>query len=171
MADITNVKLGACSVKFNDVDLGHTKGGVTVNYEPEYYDIQVDKYGNSVAEKVLIGESLKVTVPLAESVLSNLEIAMPAASESGTPTADAITLGRVAGERMAQYAAALVIHPLANEASDRSEDVVIYKAIVAEAIEMKFANDGERIIEVVFHALIDESKSDGNYLGLIGDSD
>jgi hypothetical protein len=170
MADITNVKLGACSVKFDDVDLGHTKGGVTMNYEPEYYDITVDKYGNTPAEKVLVGESWKITVPLAEATLANLGIAIPGATEVGSPV-DSLTIGRVAGERMAQYAASLVIHPLANAADDRSEDVVIYKAIVAEPIEHKFSNEGERIIEVVFQAIIDETKSDGSYLGLIGDSD
>jgi hypothetical protein len=168
MADITNVKLGACSVNFNAVDLGHTKGGVTVSYEPEYYDIAVDKYGNTPAEKVLVGESLKVTVPLAEATLANLKIAMPAFTADGD---DALTLGKEAGERMAQYAKQLILHPLANATDDRTEDVVIYKALVVEPIEYKFTNEGERIIEVVFQALIDETKSDGNYLGLIGDSD
>ena len=167
-ADITNVKMGPCSVTFNDVDLGHTKGGVTVTYEPEYHDIAVDKYGNTVVEKVLIGESFKVTVPLAEHTIANLEIAIPAGTDAGP--GDMVTIGQDAGELMAQYAKVLVLHPLANSAGDRSEDVVIYKALVAEPIEFKMGNDGEKIAEVIFHALLDETKSDGNRLALIGDS-
>lgn len=166
MASIANVKIGACSVKFNNVDLGHTKGGVTVAYEPEYHDITVDKYGNTVAEKVLIGESLKVTVPLAEYTIANMAIAMPA----GTATADLVSLGKDAGERMLQYAAQLVLHPLANDSDDLSEDVVLHKAIVAEPIEFKFEYEGEKVAEVVFQALIDENKTSGNRLGFIGDS-
>jgi hypothetical protein len=168
MADITKVKLGVCDVTFNSVNLGHTKGGVTVSYEPEYVDIQVDKYGKSVAEKVLVGESLKVTVPLAESALANIEIGIPAATDVGP--SDRATIGKVAGLRMAQFAHELVLHPSANGASDRSEDVVLYKALAAEAIELKYGNEGERVMQLVFHALIDETKSDGNYLGLFGDS-
>lgn len=166
MASIANVKLGACSVKFNNVDVGHTKGGVTVSYEPEYHDVTVDKYGNTVAEKVLVGESLKATVPLAEYTIANMAVAIPA----GTATSDMVTIGKDAGARMLQYAAQLVLHPLANDSDDLSEDVVLYKAIVAEAIEFKFEYEGERVAEVVFHAMIDENKTDGNRLGLIGDS-
>lgn len=166
MADIANVKLGACSVKFNNVDVGHTKGGVTVTYEPEYHDITVDKYGNTVAEKVLIGESLKVTVPLAEYTIANMGIAFPA----GTATTEKVTLGLDAGARMSTYAKQLVLHPLANDSDDLSEDIVLHKAIVAENIEFKFEYEGEKIAEVVFHALIDETKSSGNRLGFIGDS-
>lgn len=168
MADIDNVKLGPCSVKFNGVDVGHTKGGVTVNYEPEYHDVQVDKYGNTVAEKVLIGESLKVTVPLAEHTIANMLAAMPAATSAGAGAR--ATIGKDAGMRMSSVAAELVLHPLANDANDLSEDVVLHKAISAEGLEWKYAADGERMAEAVFHALLDESKSDGNRLGFIGDS-
>lgn len=167
MADIDNVKLGACSVKFNGVDVGHTKGGVTVAYEPEYHDITVDKYGNTVAEKVLIGESLKVTVPLAEHTLANMAVAIPAGDLNGT---DKLGIGTDAGLRMSTVASELVLHPLANDASDLSEDVVLHKAVVAEAIEFKFSVEDEKVAEVVFHALIDETKTDGNRLGFIGDS-
>jgi hypothetical protein len=167
MADIDNVKLGPCSVKFNSVDVGHTKGGVTVSYEAEYHDIQVDKYGNTVAEKVLLGESLKVTVPLAENTIANMEIAIPAGTDV---TGDRVTIGKDAGLRMSTVAKELVLHPLANESSDLSEDVVLHKAVVSEGIEWKYAADGERMAEVVFHALLDEAKADGNRLGFIGDS-
>lgn len=167
-ADVTNVKMGPCSVTFNGSDLGHTKGGVTVSYEPEYHDITVDKYGNTVVEKVLIGESLKVTVPLAEHTIANLEVAIPAGTDGGSGSR--VTIGQDAGELMAQYAHTLVLHPLANAAGDRSEDVVLYKAVVGENIEFVMGNDGEKIAEVIFHALLDESKSAGSRLGLIGDS-
>lgn len=166
MADITEVKLGVCEVSFNNVDLGHTKGGVVVSYAPEYVDIQVDKYGNTTADKRLLGEKFTAKVPLAESTLANLSVAMPA----GTTTANKITLGSKAGVGLAGLAHLLVLHPQANEASDRSEDVIFYKAVAGSPVELGFTNDGVRIIEVTFEAMIDETKSDGDYLGMIGDS-
>lgn len=168
MVDATNVKMGVCSVKFNGNDLGHTKGGVTVNYAPEYHDISVDKYGNSVVEKVLIGESLKATVPLAEFTVENLLVAMPASTVGGSNTR--ATVGKDAGALLSSAAHMLVLHPLANAANDLSEDVVIYKAVVGSEIEIGMNNDGEKIIEVEFEGLIDETKSPGSRLGLFGDS-
>lgn len=167
MADIDNVKLGVCSVSFNGVDLGHTKGGVVVNYEPTIHRVEVDKYGKSLAKPILIGEKFSVEVPLAEFTLANLQVGLPA----GTDATDAVTLGREAGYDLSAEAATLVLHPIANEASDRSEDVVLYKAVVTEAVELSYMVDGERVIKVTFEAMIDETKSDGNLLGLMGDSD
>jgi len=166
MADIQNVKMGVCSVKFGSTDLGHTKGGVTVSYEPDIQDITVDKYGSTPAEKVLIGQKLRATVPMAESTLENLAIAM-----AGTnATATKITLGGSVGTRLSSVAGQLVLHPIANASNDLSEDVVIYKAVAVNTIEIPFMVDSERIVEVEFEGIIDESKVDGNMLGLIGNS-
>ena len=165
MADITNVKLGVCSVTFNGVPLGHTKGGVVVTYTPDYHDVTVDQYGNTVVEKVLIGEKLTAKVPLAESTLANLAVAIPAGDGTGN-----LTIGKQAGELMAQYAKELVLHPIANEANDLDEDVVFFKALNTGEVALNFMFDGERVVEVTFEALLDETQTDGSYLGLIGDS-
>lgn len=165
-ADIDNVKIGVCSVKFNNVDLGHTKGGVTVSYAPELHEVTVDKYGNTPVDEVLIGEKFVVRAPLAESTLANIQVAIPEGTTSGTK----VTIGTDAGQSMAADAKELVLHPIANESDDLSEDVVIYKALVTNTIEIPFLFDGEKVLEVEFTALLDESKSNRNRLGLIGDS-
>jgi len=167
MADITNVELGVCSVSFNGVDLGHTKGGVEVSYEPEYKDVSVDKFGNTVVEKYLIGEKLTVKVPLAEFTIANLKVAMPQGAYAGAANAR-LTVGASAGQVASADAAQLVLHPISE--GTRRHDLVIHKAYVASTITLNHAVDEEKIIEVTFEALLDETKSDGNYLGFIGDS-
>lgn len=167
MADVTNVKVGVCSVTYNSVDLGHTKGGVEVSYEPEYHDVSVDKYGNTVVEKYLIGEKFMATVPLAEYTIANLNKAMPQSTLAGGGN-ERVTLGATSGQKATTDAAELVLHPIAE--AGRDFDIVIYQAYVASTITLQHSFDEERIIEVVFEAILDESKSDGNYLGLIGDS-
>lgn len=167
MADITNVKVGVCNVYFNGVDLGHTKGGVEVTYEPEYHDVTVDKYGNTVVEKYLIGEKMMAKVPLAEYTTANLNVAIPQSTLAGGGN-ERITIGAQSGKKSTTDAAQLILSPIAT--SDSSEDIVIHKAIVSSQVVLNHVYDGERIIEVTFEALLDESKSDGNYLGLIGDS-
>ena len=167
MADVTKVKVGACSVTFNGTDLGHTKGGAEVTYEPVYHDVTVDKYGETVVEKVLIGEKLMAKVPLAESTIANLKVGMPQGEFAGAGNAR-ITLGAVAGNKASALAAQLVLHPLAE--GTKAFDVVIHKAYVANQIVLSHTVDGEKVIECEFHALLDESKSADNYLGFIGDS-
>jgi hypothetical protein len=167
MSDISNVQLGVCSVLFNGVDLGHTKGGVEVSYEPVYQEITVDKYGETVVEKVLTGEKLSAKVPLAEFTIPNLKVAIPAATFAGAADAR-VTVGKSAGAKASASAAQLVLHPISE--GTKRHDVVFYKAHVSSQIVLAHKNDEQKIIEVEFTALLDESKSDGNYLGLLGDS-
>jgi hypothetical protein len=169
MADVTNVKIGACSVKFNSIDLGHTKGGVTVNYSPEYAEITVDQHGNTPVDKSLVGEVVTITVPLAESQVANLAKAMPLGTLAGSGDGR-VTLGKNAGARLGAQAHQLVLHPLANASDNLAEDVVIHKAVVHGEVEIGFNNEDERILEVEFIALVDTTKADGNWLGFIGDS-
>lgn len=169
MSDITNVRMGACSVSFDGVDLGHTKGGVEFNYEPDYQEVTVDKYGSTPVEKYLIGEKVTIKCNLAEDTIANLNVAIPQGTQAGSGNAR-LTLGSNAGKAASDDAAQLVLHPLALASSTRTYDVVLYKAYVDSAVTVPYKNDEETVVEVTFVALLDETKSDGNYLGLIGDS-
>lgn len=167
MASILNVKIGRCDVSYNGVDLGHTLDGVEVSYEPEYKDVSVDKYGSTIVNKYIIGEKLTAKVKLAEFTIANLKIAMPQGSFAGAANTR-LLLGHSAGVKATDTAAQLVLHP-SNEGT-RIHDIVIYKAYVGSAVVIPMKNDEEKMVEVTFEALIDETKSDGNYLGMIGDS-
>lgn len=167
MPDVTNVKMGACTATFNSVDLGHTMGGVEVSYEPVYADVMVDKYGQTVVEKYLVGEKFTAKVPLAEFTIANMKVAIPNATFAGAANARA-TVGQVAGQRMGAVAAQLVLHPI--NMGTRANDIVLHKAVVTSQIALNHKVDEQKIIEVTFEGLLDETKSAGNYLGLIGDS-
>lgn len=160
-----NVSLGPCQVTLNGVDLGHTQGGVVLHYEIETHDTLVDKYGNTPIEKYLLGEKLYVTVPMAEYVLEKMELAIPL----GTVAGQKMQIGSVAGKKMSDYSGQLILHPL-EMGSDKDLDVIIYKAVAVSNVEVTFGADSERIMSVEFHGIIDETKSDGNLLGMIGDS-
>lgn len=167
MADITNVQMGTCDVEFNSVDLGHTAGGVEVTYEAEYADKQVDIYGNTVVDKLLSGERLIAKVPLAEFTIANLRNAMPQAQFAGAANAR-ITVGAKAGKKASDDSYQLVLHP--SQEGTRRHDVVLHKAYVESVEPITHTNEDQKVLMVTFVALLDESKSDGNYLGLIGDS-
>lgn len=167
MADITNVQVGVCEVTFNGVNLGHTKGGVEVSYEPNYHEVSVDKYGETMVDAYLVGEKLEAKVPLAEYTIDNIAVAIPQGAAAGAADARQ-TIGAVAGKQLSSVAAELVLHPI-NE-GNRSRDIVFHKAAVMSQVVINHAVDEETIIEVTFRALLDETKADQNYLGMIGDS-
>lgn len=167
MGDITKVKVGVCSVVFNGVDLGHTKGGVEVSYEPTHMDVQVDKYGNTVVEKYLTGEKFTAKVPLAEYTIANLRVSMPQAQFAGAANSR-ILLGASAGQAAKVDSALLVLHPVSE--GTKAFDIIMYKAYVSSQITLNHKVDEVKVIEVTFEALLDETKNDGNYLGMIGDS-
>lgn len=167
MASVDNVKVGVCSVTFNGVDLGHTLGGVEVVYEPSHYDVIVDQYGETVVEKKLVGEKLTAKVPLAEYTIANLKAAMPQGQFQGAANRR-VHFGKSSGSSAKSVSAQLVLHPI-NEGT-RAFDVVFHKAYVASEITLVHKIDETKVIEVEFEALLDETKSDNNYLGFIGDS-
>jgi hypothetical protein len=167
MADATKIQLGVCSVTYKGVDLGHTIGGVTVTYAPEFYESKVDKYGSSVVEKFLVGERLSAKASLAEWTLANLQVAINQGTLAGD---DSVTVGSIAGKKASLNAGLLVLHPIAAGASVRDYDVSIYKAVVTNELTIEHKNDGEKLLPVEFDGLVDEGRTDGNMLGFIGDS-
>ena len=167
MADASKVKVGVCSVNLGGLDLGHTKGGVEVSYEPVYKDVQVDQYGETVYDKVLIGEKWTAKVPLAEKTIANIRNAIPQGEFAGAAN-KRMTIGHNSGQSGRADAQQLVLHPLAE--GTRAYDIVFYKAYAMGTVVLNHKVDEETIVECEFIALIDETKSDGNLLGLIGDS-
>ena len=143
MADITNVKLGVCTVTFNKIPLGHTKGGVVVTYEPAYHNVTVDAYGETPVDMRLLGEKLIAKVPLAEATLANLQVAIP----EGTTSGSKLTIGSTVGDSLSDEAKELVLHPIENTPSNLDDDVVFHKAVVTNTVEIPFQNDAERVIE------------------------
>lgn len=152
-ADIQNVKIGACSVTFGGTDLGHTKGGVEVSIKTKKADITVDETGETPRDFSLLGEEITVKVRLAETQVANLANILPMATlEAGNA---GLQVGSKAGKRFAQYAKELVLRPIGN--TDDSEDVILYKAISLSEVSVPYTNDEERVIEVEFQALWDET--------------
>lgn len=170
MADATKVALGVCSVSFDSVELGHTKGGVEVTYEPIWHDVTVDAYGESKVDKRLMGEHITAKVPLAEYTVANLKVGMPAGTivtDGTTPTKTRIDVGSEAGVKASAEAAELILTPV--DATGVEHTITIHKAVAGNQITLNHVNDDERIIEVEFEGLIDEANANGARLFSIGD--
>lgn len=168
MPNLSNGRMGAASITFGGQTIGHTSGGVTFHYEPHLNDIIFDQYGDTPADKILGGENLQIVVNLAEPVVDLLQVAIPEGIQAGSGGNKRLTIGKDAGFSLRSVAAQLVLHPLDKTVSDTTEDVVIYKAVVADTVELNYEVDNQRVFQVTFQALLDESFGNSRRLGHVG---
>lgn len=167
MGSASNVSLGVCNVTINGTDVGHTKDGVELTYEPVFKEVTVDQYGETPVDARLIGEKVMVKFKMAEYTLANLGIALPFGQYAGAANARR-TFGAAAGKKASDVYVQCVFHP--KDEGTRRFDFVLHKAMVHSAVTVPFKNDEERVLEIELMAFVDETKSDRNYLGLLGDS-
>lgn len=75
-----NVKLGVCQVFFDGVDLGYTKGGVEVTVKTDVHKVEIDQFGKTAINELVMGREVMAKVPLAETTLENMVAIMPGAT-------------------------------------------------------------------------------------------
>lgn len=167
--NVDNIKIGTCKALFKGVDLGYTKGGVVLTHTPEYAKITADQWGETPLDFALNGEEWVATLRLTEWQLSLLSSVFPTGELDGSNDGR-LTMGRNAGFSLKTMAGPLVLHPRANDDDDATDDVVFYKAVPYEEVEVEYSNSDQRVYEVKFVALVDTTKADGSWLGHIGDS-
>lgn len=94
-----NVKLGVCTVLFDGEDLGFTKGGVEVEVATSTHEVTVDQFGETPVNELVMGRTVNVTIPLAETTLENMVKIMPGAEliqEGGAKATGTVTFSTAA---------------------------------------------------------------------------
>jgi hypothetical protein len=155
-----NVKIGVCRVYYGGVDLGYTKGGVSVSANTDTYEVKVDQFGESPISENITARSVTVTVPMAETTIDNLVSIMPGATKKGT-TDVYVEVETAIGTNLLTLSKELRLRPLAMAddtdvtagvltAGDNSEDFVVHKAGTGGALEFAYNHDSERVFNVTF---------------------
>lgn len=149
-----NVKLGVCKVLYGGTDLGYTKGGVDVTVATETHEVQVDQYGKTPINEYVMGRTITVKVPMAETTLDNLVAVMPGAKLVTTGTGDQtkkrVDIPTGVGTNLIEIAKPLVLHPVDKLDTDTSEDLVIPLAATAGGLEFGYKLEDERIYNCEF---------------------
>lgn len=79
-SDTRNIEIGVARVSYKGVDLGLTKGGVTVSVETEMNTKRIDHFGSISIRDYIISRLVSVTVPMAEMTYANIASAIPGSS-------------------------------------------------------------------------------------------
>lgn len=151
-SDVKNVKLGVCRVLFDGQDLGFTKGGVDVTVATETHEVQVDQYGQTPINEFIMGRTVTVKVPLAETTLENLAKIMPGAklvADSSTNLAR-VDVPTGVGTSLLEFAKELTLHPINKADTDKADDFVVHRAATAGALDFAYKLEDERIFNCEF---------------------
>lgn len=150
-----NVKLGVCSVLFDDVDLGFTKGGVEVEVATTTHEVKVDQTGETPINELITGRTVSVKVPLAETTLDNLVKIMPGATliTDGTdPTKKKVVVKTGVSMSLLDSAKVLTLRPKGTTGED---DFTVFKAACPGALNFAYKLDDERVFVANFKGYAD----------------
>ena len=150
---IEKIDFGPCAVNFGNSYLGRTKGETTFNYSLETYDPETEEDGQ--IDSIITKDPLIVTVPLLYTDVDTLSTVIPwAIKDAGTGK---LFVGNAVGKRLTQFAGSLTITPV-----NGGNKLNIYKAYPKPGpLNFAYARTGERIANVQFVAIKDETKPAG----------
>jgi len=156
MGSISNLRLGQCDITYNNVPIGHTKGGVEITIKNDVTEVTVDKYGSTPVRAFHKGTRIEIKTTLSEYEFTQMEQVINAATKSGS----ILKIGKIAGTEL--DGAELLLHP--SNAGDTSTDVTVFKAIIIGDTKIPFQVDQETVYDVTWLALVslDDADEDGN---------
>ncbi|KJZ17415.1 hypothetical protein TW86_03945 [Halomonas sp. S2151] len=138
-----NIKLGACNGTFKGTQLGLTKGGVEVSVETTTHPVTVDQHGETVIEEFITKRSFKVTVPLAETTIELMGLALP-----GSDVQDGqLVIKDGVGTSLLDGAGELSLAPVSG---GNDEPVRFPKANTAGNFSFAYRHNEERVYNIEF---------------------
>ena len=156
---VTEIKIGAAEIKWNDITIGHTEEGSIATLTKDLVARTVDQFGSSVVDEIVVGEHITIEAQIAQWAYDILQILFP---ESTKGTGDYVMVGSVPGQKLGDSAQEVTLVPYA--ATGATEDVIIHKAVAQSAGPIPYSNDADRLIPVVFEGLLDPDRQDGDRL-------
>lgn len=152
-SDVNNIQLGACLVTFSGDDLGFTKGGVEVTLATTSYKITVDQFGGTEVNEYITGRTAMVKVPLAETSLDRLQVAIPGSliiTDATTPSKKKLQGLTSIGTSLRTLADELILHPKPLPSNDKTQDFILPTASPKGDLTFSFKHDEERVYNVEF---------------------
>lgn len=174
-SNITDIECGAMRLFWgpsgSETELGLTVDGSVFRVETEHAEILTEEFGIAPVKRIHRGERVQVDVILKQFDNDQLMIALRGSTQTAGPTVRQWKFGTQAGLDLTPPSAGdwrLRLAPITNASADTDEsDSLIVHIAVPEPlpIESRFQNEEAALVGIRFHALVDETKSDGNLLG------
>jgi len=166
MSNFPLEETGPCQIKFDDIDLGYTKGGVKFKDEVKKTEITYDQTGETIQDTVTKGRAASVDVPLTNSQLAQIEGLIAGA----VVDVDGMVVSSSTGLRGRSVAKKLVLTIMEDgvPSIDPKKTLVLFKADPTSKIDWGFDNSGQRITLVTFVGLPDDASGNVGKMWRIG---
>lgn len=163
--DFDNVVGGPACVKIGDVAQGHTAGGISIKVTPNNRPVLVDQFGTGECNVRHQGDVVRATIPFAEWIAGTFTTIYNPGRDvtTGGSTGRYLGIGRSAG--YIYTTADLKLVPFLT--ADAAKLVQFYRATPIGDFEFKFNDKDDRIFQVDYACLVDETKTDGELTGKI----
>jgi len=140
-----------------------TREGIEFSYAPDVRFITVDQR-NSAIKASLVGEELRIKMMMAESSLVRQQYAFGSGTYVAGATDGAPRSIKFGDGTLTEYA-----FGAQGPGPTAANDFVLYvpRVVIVNAVEYPFKKDDDRIIQIEFAALTDESASAGARLGAL----
>lgn len=146
------------------VSFGHTAGGIDLDIKPNVRMQNVDYWGKTGVNVINQGDDAKIKAPLAEWTALTIQNTYGAGNDQTALSSVAyMGLGRSAGFRLIPFL--LTVLPLL--ASDALKKVTFNRAVPVGELKLSWIADKDRVFEMEYAALVDETATDGEVLGKI----
>lgn len=162
--NINNLTGGAVQVKVDDVAVAHTRGGVTVNINPEVREQTVDQHGNTAVGVVHVGDSVRCTVPYVQWDAATLrEMYEPGYDSTASSTGNEyLGVGRSAG--FVYTARDLKFIPFVS--TEQAKAIQFWRATPVGDLEIALTNEDDRILEREYVCMASpQNHSEGEFIG------
>lgn len=162
---VANVIGGPAQFKIAGTQISHTQGGISLNVKPSQHNVVVDKFGTTICGIRHTGDDVKMKAPFAEYSAA----ALAAAYEPGNDQTAAgsgskyMGIGRSAGYIYTTAAATVVPYLSA----DAAKIVSMLKVTPVGELVQDFNYDKDRLLEMEFACILDETATDGELIGTI----
>lgn len=155
--DCSAILSGPSDIKIGADAYGHTQGGTKVTYEAKTRPVNVDALGETACNLYHTGDSLMVSTSLAQWASKTVLAAFASGGDGSADTPPKVGLGRLAG--YIYTSVALDIVPLAS--AQAAKHVLVHRAVSQGQTELNFNNENDRVVNLEWMALADDTKADG----------
>jgi hypothetical protein len=153
----TKVEVGAAWVTYGTVagaigeviDLGYTKGGISMELAESTEEITVDQMGDSPIKETRTGRKVTVTVPMAETDYARLAKMFDDCDFAG----NAMKIGPGVGTEVMDYTDELVITSM----KDVNKQIVVYMAAAQMNLRATFDPRAVRVWPIIFKGYVTDS--------------
>ncbi|RKL63017.1 hypothetical protein DXT63_08455 [Thermoanaerobacteraceae bacterium SP2] len=164
MGSRKNVLVGAASMSISKdggttwIDIGYTQDGATLNYNPTFQNIEVDQELLPV-KKVKTGETLTITVNMAEATLENYKLALglPDTALTEDTTLKTRTLTLKPNFELPEHQVKLV----GKNPDGLDRTITLFRVVSTGNVQTSYTKNGVQLIPITLEALANDMNEYG----------